>query len=358
MNTVDLFRQSMRLYTYFTDKKSKMIFEQRLLFNLTNDNEKILHMIDGLFDEKIDYSILCSAVDDKKYLSVYDTAKPLVLYGAGVVGMYYYKMLGLSNQTNITFCDRRAAQYKSCMGIPVISPEFLITELKNKVNIAILAPVHLREIKKFLLNSGIDAENVYYLNFPMDVNESYFDPVIVLDEDEIFVDGGALDGSTSRIFAEKVKHNYKKIYMFEPDDNSYQMTKNNITKFGLDQVELHDKGLWSKKDELSFTVWGNGGSAITENGNIKVSVDSLDNIIGDDVVTFIKMDIEGSELEALKGAEKLIKRCKPKLAICVYHKPEDIIEIPMYIKSLVPEYKLYLRHYSFSASETVLYATL
>ena len=75
-----------------------------------------------------------------------------------------------------------------------------------------------------------------------------------------------------------------------------------------------------------------------------------------DRVTMIKMDIEGSELEALKGAKQTIQRDKPKLAICIYHKPEDIIEIPCYIKELVPRYRLYLRHYGNGDTETVLYA--
>lgn len=67
------------------------------------------------------------------------------------------------------------------------------------------------------------------------------------------------------------------------------------------------------------------------------------------------MDIEGAEINALKGAEKTIKGYKPKLAICVYHKKEDIWEIPKLILSYVPEYKLYLRHYSPFKDETVLY---
>lgn len=73
-------------------------------------------------------------------------------------------------------------------------------------------------------------------------------------------------------------------------------------------------------------------------------------------MTFIKMDIEGAELEALHGCRDTIIKYRPKLAICVYHKPEDIIEIPSYIHEIVPEYKLYLRHHSKDLSETVLYA--
>ena len=72
----------------------------------------------------------------------------------------------------------------------------------------------------------------------------------------------------------------------------------------------------------------------------------------------IKLDVEGAELESLKGAEKTILRDKPKLAVCIYHKPEDLTQIPLYIKNLVPEYKLYIRHHSNRFTETVLYAVM
>lgn len=68
------------------------------------------------------------------------------------------------------------------------------------------------------------------------------------------------------------------------------------------------------------------------------------------------MDIEGAEMEALKGAENILKRDKPKLAICLYHKREDMWEIPYLIKSIKPEYKFFIRHYSNYEGETVLYA--
>jgi len=75
-------------------------------------------------------------------------------------------------------------------------------------------------------------------------------------------------------------------------------------------------------------------------------------------VTFIKMDIEGAEVEAVSGAADIIRSQKPKLAICVYHSKEHIIKIPFLLKKLVPEYKIYLRHHSPSLLDTVCYATI
>ena len=82
---------------------------------------------------------------------------------------------------------------------------------------------------------------------------------------------------------------------------------------------------------------------------------SVDSVLQGAPVTFIKLDIEGAEIDALKGAKESIKKWKPRLAICIYHKPEDPIEIPLYIHGLVPEYRMYIRHYSTCKAETVLY---
>ena len=95
-----------------------------------------------------------------------------------------------------------------------------------------------------------------------------------------------------------------------------------------------------------------------ENGKETIEAASIDQMCGLEKVTFIKMDIEGSEREALKGAERVILRDKPRLAICVYHKWEDLYEIPMMVKRMAPEYRLYLRHHSDTAMETVLYAVI
>ena len=122
--------------------------------------------------------------------------------------------------------------------------------------------------------------------------------------------------------------------------------------------------MWSGRSELHFDQKGQGGSMLLENDSAdaddieSVVVDSIDNQCAQDRVTFVKMDVEGAEMEALKGAVNVIKRDHPKLAICIYHKPEDLYEIPFWIHEMFPEYKLYLRHHMYCIHETVIYATV
>ena len=149
---------------------------------------------------------------------------------------------------------------------------------------------------------------------------------------------------------------YKKIYALEPDKINVEKCKKNMAKNGVDNVIFVNKGAWNKEDIIKFDNTGNGNSCVSENGENQIEVIDIDSVVNDDKVTFIKMDIEGAELEALKGARNTIIKNKPKLAISVYHKKEDIIEILNYINQLDIGYKFYLRHYTHSASETVLYA--
>lgn len=97
---------------------------------------------------------------------------------------------------------------------------------------------------------------------------------------------------------------------------------------------------------------------VTEKGTHKIPADTIDHLLKNEKVSFIKMDIEGAEMEALKGAAEVIKANKPGLAISIYHKPNDFYEIPLYIMALVPEYRLYVRHHSCFFADTVLYAVI
>ena len=108
---------------------------------------------------------------------------------------------------------------------------------------------------------------------------------------------------------------------------------------------------------MCFNITDNpAGSSIRENGEELINTISLDDVLNGKKVTFIKMDIEGAEYNALLGSEKTIKKWHPRMAISVYHKSEDILEIPALILNIESDYKFALRHYMSDYRETILYA--
>lgn len=184
----------------------------------------------------------------------------------------------------------------------------------------------------------------------------YFDEELVqLTEQEVFVDCGAYDGDSAKAFIQALERrgidSYQEIISFEPDPKNFAK----LESLGLCRHRCIPKGVSDREDILYFHSENDSGR-FDESGDIRIEVDSIDHIVGEGDVTMIKMDIEGAELCALRGAEKVIKRCHPLLAICIYHKKEDLYEIPQYIMDLVPEYKLYVRTYDDVTIEMVLYA--
>jgi hypothetical protein len=98
-------------------------------------------------------------------------------------------------------------------------------------------------------------------------------------------------------------------------------------------------------------------STFTETPNCQVDITAIDDYVKAHSVvpSFINMDIEGWELEALLGASDTIKQYKPKLAISIYHKAQDYVEIPELVLSLRPDYKVYVRHYTDIYADTIAY---
>lgn len=192
---------------------------------------------------------------------------------------------------------------------------------------------------------------------PIYEKDIYFcEDIIVpyLNNDEVFVDGGAFVGDTAIRFAKKNKYEYKRIISFEPDDYNYKM----LSRLRLSKFSIMKKGLWNKETTLYFTNNGGCGSKIIEKGEgtDSINVCALDNVEECKDATFIKLDVEGSERYALEGAQNIIKNNKPKLAVCLYHSDADMIDLIEQVHNLNPEYKLFVRHHSRFAVETVLYA--
>lgn len=194
------------------------------------------------------------------------------------------------------------------------------------------------------------------------LKDQYFpEDIIRIKDGEVFVDGGAYTGDTIRELIKKARcqnRRVKKIVAFEPNSNTYQILKDSFKK--QKRIEIVNKGLSEKDDVLLFWEQGNA-SKFTKDEEIattRVPVTNIDAMPSCRKATFIKMDIEGAELDALKGARETILRNHPKLAICIYHSNEHMVCIAEYIHELVPKYKLYVRHHSRGANETVLYAVI
>ncbi len=241
------------------------------------------------------------------------------------------------------------------MGGVVHNPsEFL--EQNQEYFFIICAIKHGHDIYRQILSDRIaNRDNVFlplYGTIYAICDNQYFDcPNMTLQSNEIFIDMGMYDGLTSKFIAQNCK--YKKIIGFEANKFAINRCNNNLKEFN--NVEIFPYAAWNKKEILNFSVH-DAGSHIGDDGSESVIGQSLDNVLNGDEATFIKMDIEGAEVKAIEGAEKTIKAYKPKLAISIYHKPEDIMEIPLAIMKIRDDYKFYIRHYSsFPTVETILY---
>jgi FkbM family methyltransferase len=194
------------------------------------------------------------------------------------------------------------------------------------------------------------------------ISENYYVPdqyfpndIISFQKNEIFVDCGVFDGYTIKEFIFRNNNNFDCVYGFEPDKINYEKSINNLIEFSSQDITLFNLGSWYKNDVLKFNSVSERVSEIDEHGTEEIKVDSIDNLIKNKNVTFIKMDVEGAELNSLKGAEINIKENRPKLAICLYHKPEDIYDIIHWIDSLNLNYKYYIRLHTRFSQELVLY---
>ena len=188
--------------------------------------------------------------------------------------------------------------------------------------------------------------------------QGYADIIQVTDQ-ETFVDCGAYDGDTIRSFLQESKGLFNEIHAFELDKNNFRNLLNTVN--GLDddikkRIFTYNLGLWDKNEKILYSNKGNDASRISKDGEVYGIVDSIDNILQNKSISLIKMDIEGAELRTLKGAQNILKTHKPKLAISIYHNFNDLWEIPLYIKKIVPEYKIYIRHHTNDFYETMCYA--
>ena len=167
--------------------------------------------------------------------------------------------------------------------------------------------------------------------------------ILVLGNKETYVDLGAYTGDTVHEFVSFTK-GYDKIVAVEPDKKSFKKLTGNVS--GLNNIELYNIGISSRNVYLPFLMEGGRQSVIGKGGE-KILCRSVDDILSGDPATYIKMDVEGMELEAIKGCRETISRYKPKLNIAAYHRSGDYMDIPELVFSIRDDYKLYMRHFPY-----------
>jgi FkbM family methyltransferase len=153
----------------------------------------------------------------------------------------------------------------------------------------------------------------------------------------------------------------EELVCFEPDPNQFarlaRYLSDNHERIA-DRVTAMPCAVYNRDSLEPFTFSATSfGSRIVTSGNASVQSVAIDHVLPGFKPTFISMDIEGAELEALEGAQHTIRANRPDLAVCVYHAPDHLWEIPLYLHALDLGYKFYLRNYTSFVSETVLYST-
>lgn len=367
----ELIEKSNTIESFLEDDLSRDIFKYRLLANLTSDVRYVHTLLKKhkLIDFNDSYNMWRKIKDNYDIYPNYDVLtflqtrnenRKIVLFGAGHDSLLYISLLDAAGITPVAIIDNYTPQEELC-GIRIYRPcEY--SDL-NKSTVIISSRINKNSMLEDLRTLGVSEEQI----FIPDVNalyifsqREYFDREIWAGgENEVYVDAGAYNLATVKDFLGFTK-SCERILAFEPDEKNYELCLDEQKKIDIDNLELIKAGLWECDTELYFRRGGDNGTgtAVSDDteGTFSVKVRSLDGLLQGQRCSFIKMDIEGSELNALKGAKETIQQYKPRLAICLYHKPEDLIEIPLFIHEIVPEYKIKIRHYSTWFYDTVLYA--
>ena len=203
----------------------------------------------------------------------------------------------------------------------------------------LLADDESKKVYLDILNFKISAKVEYLFNSFAEKELIYRD-ILKLSNDETIVDLGAYDGDTIREFTNFTKGKYRRIYALEPDEKNYKKLIKSTEN--MENVIPYNMGAWNRQDILIFDKKAGRNSRLSSKG-VPVKVSDIDTLI-DDEITMIKMDIEGSELKAIEGCENTIKKYRPKLYICAYHRNEDLFALPLKILSIYDDYKIYFRH--------------
>ena len=180
-----------------------------------------------------------------------------------------------------------------------------------------------------------------------------------LSQDTVFVDCGAFDGDTVRDFIERRAGSFRKIFAFEPDPSNFQKLKASVSSYPEStrgKICIFHAAAGERKSQMRFNATGTQAATIAERGGFTVDCIPLDDVIENELHGYVKMDVEGGELNVLKGARRTIKKASVIWAVTTEHRYNDLWQLPHFIHSVSQEYRFYLRPHSYEGLDLVCYA--
>ncbi len=244
--------------------------------------------------------------------------------------------------------------------VPVFGEDVFTRELYNEKKDEIeelygmLADEQSRKVLRNLLEYKLSGKPEYLYEIETDRKE-IFENIFSLSEEETFLDLGAFCGDTVEEFLEASGGKYKKIIALEPAPKNFERLTFFKEERELQNIELINAAVAEKEGQAFFSEKGGRNPFLLDEGKYPVKIISVDSL--NCSPSFIKIDVEGKEKETIMGAINTIKTYTPKIAMSLYHKNLDFLELPKLLKSIEPRYRLYLRHHPYlPAWETNLYA--
>lgn len=168
-------------------------------------------------------------------------------------------------------------------------------------------------------------------------------------QDEVYLDLGAYNGDTIRELGELTDWQWRSAIAVEPDRRNCRKLRvlaEELAERHL-PVEVHEAGIWDTEGELGFSDSGGRQSTFIGAEKKSVPVTTIDAVMAGRRVTLIKMDVEGAEVQALTGGRETLQKFLPKLFVAAYHYDVDLFRLPLVLRSIAPQYKIYLRKHPY-----------
>lgn len=260
----------------------------------------------------------------------------------------------------LTGCQPKSyVDVAEALGLPL--PDFvqetrnLFAESPNFFDrlLGVFADAESRRTLKAVFSYRLTGDWAHMADYTARVEQQYFDAIYRLAAGAIFIDAGGYDGATTKQFFKYFPDACGSV-IYEPIPAHLELLKRNFADEQASRVTIKALALADASRRLRFDGGSSTASRECPDGDLDVEATSLD-VDFHGVPSLVKMDLEGGELNALRGAVWHIEKSAPVLTIAAYHRATDLQDILALVRSVRDDYEIYLRHYTEGWTETVVY---